>query len=178
MTVEADALSPLVNVTRTPVKSGPTGCEWCEHRGNVGVYWTPSDNQSGCLQVCGCCHVVDAVETALGDAPADAVITVEVEIYTRGGGTSGVHRFLVTAPDDLKMNTWAATRMFSNWVEGRENGSRETWLVTVYAAHAESFLETARNIGVTVEEIKGGGESQSYVLRVGEPGSGWQGRTS
>lgn len=88
---------------------------------------------------------------------------------------SGVHRYLVTASVDLKMNTWAATAMFSNWLGGRENGDRETWLVTVFANRSESFLLAARNIGVTVEEIEGGGESESYALRVGEPGSGWQG---
>ncbi len=90
---------------------------------------------------------------------------------------SGVHRFLVTASADLKMDTWAATGMFSNWLEGRDNGDRETWLVTVFAADGESFLQAARNVGVTVEEIEGGGESESYILRVGEPGTGWQGRS-
>lgn len=76
------------------------------------------------------------------------------------------------------MDTWAATGMFANWIEGRENGERETWLVTVFAADAASFLEVVHNVGVTVEEIEGGGESESYVLRVGEPGSGWKGGPS
>jgi hypothetical protein len=84
-----------------------------------------------------------------------------------------VHRFLVTASADLKMLTWAATGMFANWIEGRENGGRETWLMTVFDEDAGSFLDAARNCGVTVEKINGGGESESYVLRVGEPGSGW-----
>jgi hypothetical protein len=64
-----------------------------------------------------------------------------------------VRRFLGTAPVDRKMLTCAATGMFANWLEGRENGDRETWLVTVFDEDAEAFLDTARNIGVTVEEI-------------------------
>jgi hypothetical protein len=87
-----------------------------------------------------------------------------------------VHRYLVTASADLKMDTWAATGMFANWLEGRPNGDCETWLVTVFDEDSASFLEAARQVGVTVEEIEGAGGSESYVLLAGEPGSGWQGR--
>jgi hypothetical protein len=88
-----------------------------------------------------------------------------------------VHRFLVTAPHHDKWTMWTATGPFANWLEGRDNGDgRETWLVTVFAEDADRFLDAARNTGVTVEEISGGGDSESYTLRVGEPGSGWADR--
>ncbi|MGB3443869.1 MAG: hypothetical protein WBA97_34460 [Actinophytocola sp.] len=85
-----------------------------------------------------------------------------------------VHRYLITAPADLKMDLWATTGMFANWLEGRENGDRETWLATVFDKQAEGFLIAARTVGVTVEEIEGGGDTETYRLLVGEPGTGWQ----
>lgn len=86
-----------------------------------------------------------------------------------------VHRYLVTAPDGPRMDMWTATGMYANWIEGRENKSRgETWLVTVFGEHTEHFLEAGRATGVTVEEIEGGGETERYILCVGEPGTGWQ----
>ncbi len=85
-----------------------------------------------------------------------------------------VHRYLVTATVDLKMDTWAVTGMFANWIEGRENGDRETWLVTVFDRDSSSFLDAARNIGVTVEEIEGADDTESYTMVVGELGSGWR----
>ena len=83
------------------------------------------------------------------------------------------HRYLVTAPLDLRMNTWAATAMFTNWLEGRGLEERQTWLVTCFDNRRESFLAAARTIGVTVEEISGAGDDEHYILLVGEPGSGW-----
>ena len=85
-----------------------------------------------------------------------------------------VHRYLLTAPADLKMDTWAATGMFANWIEGRANGDRETWLVTCYDHHSQSFLTAAETIGVTVQEIEGAGDSETYRLVIGAPGSGWE----
>lgn len=76
----AEDLSPLVTVIRTPVHGEPGDCERCPHIGVLGVYWIPRDAQSGYLRVCVCC-VVDAVEIALDDAPADSVVTVELELY-------------------------------------------------------------------------------------------------
>lgn len=88
-----------------------------------------------------------------------------------------VHRFLVTAPQADKWTMWTATGPFANWLEGRDSGAgRETWLVTVFAEDGGRFLDAARATGVTVEEIDGGGDSETYTLRVGEPGSGWAGR--
>ncbi len=92
-----------------------------------------------------------------------------------GQTPGGVHRYLITAPVDLKMDLWVATGMFANWLEGRQNGGRETWLATVFDQHSEGFLTAARNVGVTIEEIEGGGDTESYRLLVGEPGTGWQG---
>lgn len=86
-----------------------------------------------------------------------------------------VHRYLITAPIAERMDTWAATGMFANWIEGRGPEDRQTWLVTCFDHHAPSFLAAARNIGVTVEEIEGAGDDERYVLIAGEPGTGWQG---
>jgi hypothetical protein len=88
-----------------------------------------------------------------------------------------VHSYVVTATVDVKMSFWTATGTFANWLEARPLADgREAWLVTVFDRESESFLTAARTIGVTVEEIRGTGESESYDLLVGEPGSGWQGR--
>lgn len=89
--------------------------------------------------------------------------------------SASVHRLLITAPVDLKMDLWAATGMFANWLEGRPNGDRETWLVTVYDQDMWSLTTAAETIGITVEEIEGGGDTETYRLLVGKPGSGWQG---
>ena len=85
-----------------------------------------------------------------------------------------VHRFLVTASVDDRMKAWLNTCAYANWIEGRENrhGS-ETWMVTVLGEHAEHFLEVARQVNATVEEIEGADDTERYLLRVGEPGSGW-----
>jgi hypothetical protein len=86
----------------------------------------------------------------------------------------GVHRYLFTAPFDLRMDTWAATGMFTNWIEGRGPEDRQTWLVICFDQDSASFLDVARTISVTVEEIEGAGDDERYVLLVGEPGTGWQ----
>jgi hypothetical protein len=86
-----------------------------------------------------------------------------------------VRRFLVTAPIHLRLAVWADTAAFANWIEGRGPKDRETWLVTCFGQHAASFLEAARDIGVTVEEIEGSNDDMRYVMLAGEPGSGWSG---
>ena len=86
-----------------------------------------------------------------------------------------VHRYLFTAPLSERMDTWAATAMFANWIEGRGPGDRQTWLVTVFDDRAHIFLEAARLVGATVEEIEGAGDGEQYILRVGKPGTGWLG---
>jgi nitrogenase molybdenum-iron protein alpha/beta subunit len=85
-----------------------------------------------------------------------------------------VHRFLVTAAEGPKFDLWSATSFSANWIEGRPNGERETWLVTVFDEDAGYFLNAARTGGVTVEEIEGAGDSEQYVMRVGEQGTGWK----
>lgn len=90
-----------------------------------------------------------------------------------------VHGYLVTASVHLKMDLWAATAAFSNWIEGRENGAdRETWQVMVYDEDSASFLAAAERLAITVEEIEGSGDTETYRLLVGEPGTGWSGRPS
>jgi len=87
--------------------------------------------------------------------------------------SDGVCRYLVTAPVHLRLAMWAATAAFANWIEGRGPEDRETWLVTCFGQHADSFLEAARDTGVTVEQIEGAGDDERYVMLAGEPGSGW-----
>lgn len=88
-----------------------------------------------------------------------------------------VHRYLVTGTEDQKWDAWLPTAPYANWIEGRENGEdRETWLVTCMDEHAEFFLNSARTAGATVEEIEGAGDSETYTLVTGAPGSGWEGR--
>lgn len=85
-----------------------------------------------------------------------------------------LRRFLVTAPDDLRLDLWAATSMMTNWLEGRDAGpGRQTWHV-MSSGPSSGFLSAAESIGVTVEEIHGTGNSESYELLVGRPGTGWQ----
>jgi hypothetical protein len=88
-----------------------------------------------------------------------------------------VHRFLVTGSDAARMTMWAQTCLYTNWIEGRPNQrGGETWLVTVWAEQVESvdhFLDAARDVSATVEEIEGAGDEERYLLRVGSPGTGW-----
>jgi len=90
--------------------------------------------------------------------------------------TDGVHRYLVTASDDeRRLTMWRCTAIYANWLDGRENPrGGETWLVTVFADKRQQFLDSARAVHVTVEEIHGGGDDETYELQVGEPGTGWQ----
>lgn len=86
-----------------------------------------------------------------------------------------VRRFLVTAPICERMDMWAATAAFANWIEGRGPEDRETWLVTCFDVHARIFLAAAREVGATVEQIEGAGDTERYVLLTGEAATGWQG---
>lgn len=85
-----------------------------------------------------------------------------------------VHRYLVTGTPKAKMETWAPTAGYANWLEGRAlTDGRETWLVTVYDEHSAPFQAAARAAGATVERVQGGGDTEAYDLLVGEPGTGW-----
>jgi hypothetical protein len=86
----------------------------------------------------------------------------------------GLRRFLVTAELGTRMDLWATTATFTNWLEGRGPAERETWMVMCPGEYGEAFLEASRQLGATVEEIDGAGDGERYVLRVGEPGTGWQ----
>ena len=92
-----------------------------------------------------------------------------------------VRRYLVTADVRPRIEVHLYTGMYANWIEGRaapgatKDNDRETWLVTVYGEHADNFLNAARGVpGVTVEEIEGADDTETYLLRVGEPGTGWK----
>lgn len=83
-------------------------------------------------------------------------------------------RFLATSPISERMDMWAATATYTNWIEGRRGPKdRETWLVMCVGEYVSDFLEVARRAGVTVERIEGAGDDERYVMLVGEPGTGW-----
>lgn len=86
-----------------------------------------------------------------------------------------VHRYLVTAPTDARLQLWIGTAEFANWIEGRPNRHQgETWMVTVMGEEVQLFLDLARHTdGVTVEELEGAEDTEQYLLRVGMPGTGW-----
>lgn len=84
-----------------------------------------------------------------------------------------VHCYLITSSFDERMDLWSATAMVANWIEGRGPEGRETWQVMVYGEHSEAFLDAARKAAVTVEEVHGAGDSETYELLIGEPGTGW-----
>lgn len=86
-----------------------------------------------------------------------------------------VRYFLVTAPDDeARIRMWINTTAYANWLEGRSNRhGGETWAVTVFGEHASHFMEVARAVPVTLEEIEGSGDDERYQLLVGDPGTGW-----
>lgn len=86
-----------------------------------------------------------------------------------------VRRLLFTSSLGSRMDVWAATGTFANWIEGRGPEERQTWLVTVFGEHADVFLEAAvQRSDVTVEEIEGADETERYVLLAGESGTGWK----
>lgn len=85
-----------------------------------------------------------------------------------------VHRFLVTGLEPTGIRLGVVTGLYAHWIEARDNQHGTlTWLVTVLDSHGERFLEAARRVGATVEEIEGADDTERYLLRVGEPGTGW-----
>lgn len=87
-----------------------------------------------------------------------------------------VRSYVVTGDDAQRVNAWIPTGAFANWIEGRRCGDgldRETWLVTCFDEHRAAFLDASKAAGVTVEEIEGAGDAETYKLLVGEPGTGW-----
>jgi hypothetical protein len=88
--------------------------------------------------------------------------------------TAALHRYLVTAETRAWVQLWTACAQVTNWIEGRGPQDRQTWLVMCPGKYAGGFLHFAGEVGATVEEIEGAGDSEQYVLRAGEPGTGWQ----
>lgn len=83
---------------------------------------------------------------------------------------SGVKRYLVTTPDpEARQDFHLRVGFVGNVIDQRS----DTVFYTVMGENAEGFLEAAREVGVTVEELHGGGESETYELLIGEAGSGW-----
>lgn len=92
----------------------------------------------------------------------------------QGGDVMSVHRFLVTGSISQRMATWEATGLYANWIEGRGPQEHETWLVTCMGEHGEYFLAAARATGVTLQEVEGAGDTETYPYLIGAPGSGWE----
>lgn len=90
-------------------------------------------------------------------------------------GIGPVHRFLVTAPIGQRIDIWAVTGRYANWIEGRGPAERETWLVTCFDQHAARFRRTcAARDKTTLEEIEGAGDDERYTLVSGNPEAGWR----
>lgn len=87
--------------------------------------------------------------------------------------SDGILRALVTGEQHDLIRISQRTSFYANWIEGRQKNGRETYLVTVFSNSRQDFLDTAKETGVTVEEIIDAGEDETYVLRVGAPGTGW-----
>lgn len=89
--------------------------------------------------------------------------------------TLGLRVFLVTSSPGSRMDVWAVTAVYANWIEGRGPDERETWLVTCLGGSADYFLAAAAcRADVTVEELHGAGDDERYTLLAGEPGTGWR----
>lgn len=85
-----------------------------------------------------------------------------------------VHAYLVTGDDQQRVTAWMASCTYANWLEGRElPAARETWQVMVMDAHSGPFLDACRAAGVTVQEIHGSGDDETYELLIGADGTGW-----
>jgi hypothetical protein len=110
------------------------------------------------------------------------------------GTLPGVSGYLVTGRFPHLAEFIASTAHMANWLEGRvprkaalagriEGDSDTTCHVMVPDEFADGFLDLARRLNelpredrqraITVEKINGSGDSESYDLLVGEPGTGW-----
>lgn len=87
-----------------------------------------------------------------------------------------VHRFLVTASIEDRMNIWAATAARCNWLgEAKGPVERETWLVTCFDKDAH-LMRTAVTAfpDATLQEIEFAGDVEQYVAVCGDPERGWK----
>jgi len=87
--------------------------------------------------------------------------------------SDGVLRALVTGEQHDLIRTAARTGFYANWIDSKQKDGRETHIVTVFDNERSQFLSTAKETGVTVEEIHGAGDDETYELLVGAPGTGW-----
>jgi hypothetical protein len=85
-----------------------------------------------------------------------------------------VSRLLVTGEQHDLMRISQRTSFYANWIESRDRNGRETYLVTVWGNEQSDFLDTARETGVTVEQVIGADETEEYILLIGAPGTGWE----
>lgn len=94
-----------------------------------------------------------------------------------------VHGCLVTVPgpadEGHHLSLWFNTWGISNWLDAREGKSGITWHVMVPDEHMENFLVSARALcergcSLTVEEIEGAGDGETYKLLAGNPHCGWE----
>jgi hypothetical protein len=90
--------------------------------------------------------------------------------------TEKVRGFLVTVNPQRRIDLWMKMAYYSNWLDARINArGTETWHVMVVGEAVDEFLAAARDEGgITIEEIIGAGDNETFELRVGEPGTGWR----
>lgn len=82
---------------------------------------------------------------------------------------TGVNGFLVTGPQDPRMQLWGATCTVANWLGARF----DTWHVMVMDEHSDAFLTAAAQLGMTVQLIESSGDNETWKLLVGKEGTGW-----
>lgn len=97
---------------------------------------------------------------------------------------NSVRRFLVTDAEqqiDGVMCVSQLVRAFhvavshvANAIETRTRNGRTTTIYTVMSSRAERVLGVARELGLTVQEVEGSWERETYPYLVGAVGSGWE----
>ena len=87
--------------------------------------------------------------------------------------SDGILRALVTGEQPALLSMNQRTAYYANWIDSKQKDGRETYIVTVFDNERHQFIDTALQTGVTVEEIHGAGDDETYELLVGAPGTGW-----
>lgn len=90
-----------------------------------------------------------------------------------------VHAYLVTTRNDShRLDLWQLTGWTANWLEGRDGKHGQTWQVMVPGEYAAQFRAAVADLNaagrdITLEEIHGAADHETYELLAGQPDSGW-----